>query len=77
MWYVYILENQVAHFYVGVTKDVLARLQQHNEGSVSSTKSRRPWKIRTYVGFDNELRARHFESYLKSGSGRAFQKRHF
>jgi putative endonuclease len=26
----------------------------------------------TYVAFDDELRAREFEYYLKSGSGRAF-----
>lgn len=77
MWYVYILESSAAHFYVGVTENVSARLYQHNEGSVPSTKSRRPWKVRTFVGFDDETRARHFESYLKSGSGRAFQKKHF
>ena len=77
MWYVYILENSQGHFYVGITADLSSRLRQHNEGSVSSTLSRRPWKIRTAMSFDDESRARHFESYLKTGSGRAFQKRHF
>jgi predicted GIY-YIG superfamily endonuclease len=77
MWYVYILENPQGHFYVGITTDLSSRLRQHNEGSVSSTHSRRPWKIRTATAFDDESRARQFEFYLKTGSGRTFQKRHF
>jgi len=54
MWYVYILENPQGHFYVGITTDLSSRLRQHNEGSVSSTQSRRPWKIRTAISFGDE-----------------------
>jgi predicted GIY-YIG superfamily endonuclease len=49
-----------------------ARLRVHNSGSVTHTSKFRPWKIRTYVAFDDEKRAFAFERYLKSGSGRAF-----
>ena len=37
----------------------------------------RPWSIVASVEFPDERAAAHFERYLKSGSGRAFAKRHF
>jgi hypothetical protein len=33
--------------------------------------------MRTYIAFNDEQRAIAFEKYLKSGSGRAFAKKHF
>jgi hypothetical protein len=36
-----------------------------------------PWKLECYFAFGCETLARDFEKYLKSGSGRAFAKRHF
>ena len=75
--YVYILENlDGEHFYVGVTDDVHARLAKHNAGEVSHTSKFRPWRLKTYVAFANEARAFASENYLKSGSGRAFTKKH-
>ncbi len=77
MKYVYILESlDGEHFYVGVTDDVHARLVKHNAGEVPHTSKYRPWRLKTYVGFNNENRACAFEKYLKSGSGRAFTKKH-
>jgi hypothetical protein len=37
----------------------------------------RPWKVETAVAFSSETKARAFEKYLKSGSGREFSRRHF
>lgn len=77
MKYVYILESHNSeHFYVGITGDLRARLIKHNAGEVPHTSKYRPWKIRTYVAFDDEECAIAFEGYLKSGSGRAFAKKH-
>ena len=77
MRYVYILESiDSEHFYVGITDDLRARLATHNAGGVTHTSKYRPWKIRTYIAFDDEGRAVAFEKYLKSGSGRAFAKKH-
>ncbi|GAC1335659.1 MAG: GIY-YIG nuclease family protein [Bradyrhizobium sp.] len=77
MKYVYILESQDSeHFYVGVTDDVPARLAKHNAGEVSHTSKYRPWRLKTYIAFSNHEQAVAFEKYLKSGSGRAFAKRH-
>lgn len=78
MKYVYILESEDGdHFYVGVTDDVDARLATHYAGEAVHTAKFRPWRIRTCVAFDDDARAFAFERYLKSGSGRAFAKKHF
>jgi predicted GIY-YIG superfamily endonuclease len=77
MKFVYILESQDSeHFYVGITDDVPARLAKHNAGEVSHTSKYRPWRLKTYIAFSSHQQAIAFEKYLKSGSGRAFAKRH-
>ena len=78
MKYVYILESlDSGHFYVGITEDLRARLAKHNAGEVPHTSKYGPWRLRTYIAFSDEKCARPFEKYLKSGSGRAFAKKHF
>ena len=37
----------------------------------------KPWELVVSIEFTDERRALAFEKYLKSGSGRAFAKRHF
>jgi putative endonuclease len=76
--YVYILQSvpEPEHFYAGFTDDLKARLLKHNEDSVTHTAKHRPWRIKTYIAFSDAARARAFEKYLKSGSGRAFAKSH-
>jgi putative endonuclease len=77
MEYVYILESlNGLHFYVGIADDVPARLLKHNAGEVPHTSKYRPWRVRTYIAFTDENLAFAFERYLKSGSGRAFAKKH-
>ena len=64
--------------YVGfTTKDVRARLIEHNQKLTTSTASHIPWKIEVVVTFISRKRAEDFERYLKAGSGYAFAKRHF
>jgi putative endonuclease len=77
MKFVYILESlDGGHFYAGVTDDVPARLVKHNAGEVPHTSKYRPWRLKTYIAFSDEKKAFAFEKYLKSGSGRAFAKKH-
>lgn len=64
-------------FYTGVTTDVVARVAAHNAGLSPHTASGRPWRLIVSVNFEDEARAKDFEEYLKSGSGRAFAIRHF
>ena len=78
MTYVYILQSTTNpdRHYVGATADLRARLQKHNAGEVSHTSKHSPWTIKTYIAFTDKERAFAFEKYLKSGSGRAFTKKH-
>ena len=78
MKYVYILQSlsDPGHFYTGITDDLKARLSKHNAGEVPHTSKYAPLAINTYVAFTDEKRATAFEKYLKSGSGRAFAKKH-
>jgi len=63
--------------YVGCTTDLRARLQSHNSGQSPHTAKYRPWHIETVLSFSCTAKAHAFERYLKTGSGRAFAKRHF
>jgi len=78
MKYVYLLQSIPlrAQGYIGITDDLNRRLEEHNSGKSNHTSKYRPWKIVTAVRFENDKRALAFEKYLKSGSGRAFAKRH-
>ena len=75
--FVYVLKSDRGSYYVGLTADVAARLADHNRGLCQSTAQDRPWQRHVVIEFDDEDRAVSFERYLKSGSGRAFAKRHF
>ncbi|RCK23776.1 GIY-YIG nuclease family protein [Thalassospira lucentensis] len=83
MQYVYILQSLKfpEKFYIGCTHNVAERLKRHNAGQSDSgsrhTELYGPWKIVNTFGFENTDKAFAFEKYLKSGSGRAFCKKHF
>jgi predicted GIY-YIG superfamily endonuclease len=74
MHYVYLLRS-TAHpdqRYVGLTDDLKKRFKAHNSGGSIHTSKYTPWELVAYVGFANARKAREFEYYLKSGSGKAF-----
>ena len=78
MKFVYILQSVCgAHLYVGITDDPDERLCAHNARRVPHTSKFGPWRMRTYLAFDDEKRAFAFERYLKSASGRAFASKRF
>ena len=73
MYYCYILLSSKSHiFYFGSAKNLELRIRQHNTGEVKSTKSYIPWKLVFYSAFDTIKKAKDFELYLKTGSGKAF-----
>jgi putative endonuclease len=76
---VYVLrsESNTTRRYTGLTSDLGQRLQWHNAGQNIDTARDRPWTVFASFRFHHERSARRFEKYLKSGSGRAFAKRHF
>ncbi len=77
MYYVYILRSSkdACKSYVGYTTNLDKRLKEHNDSRILYTKRYAPWCIETYIYFTNQKLAKQFESYLKSGSGKAFLKR--
>ena len=79
MHYVCILESLPVpgHFYIDSTGNLRQRLRQHQADVDAHAAKYRPWKLKTYLAFEKKATAVRFESYLKSGSGRAFCKRHF
>jgi putative endonuclease len=78
MKYVYILRSNEwrRRGYVGITSDFNRRLKEHNTGHTSYTSGGGRWSPVVVMRFEDDRRAELFEEYLKSGSGRAFAKRH-
>jgi putative endonuclease len=78
-FYVYVLasESDGTKHYTGITRDLSTRLREHNRGHCPHTMKHKPWKIETAIAFISEAKARAFEKYLKTGSGREFARRHF
>jgi len=77
--FVYILrsDRDPERHYVGLTSDLPDRLHWHNAGLNAHTARDRPWHVIVSVEFRTQAAALEFERYLKTGSGRAFAKRHF
>ncbi|MGZ3742469.1 MAG: GIY-YIG nuclease family protein [Pseudobdellovibrionaceae bacterium] len=65
--YVYRLRSRSFPYqiYTGVTTNMSERLKSHNAKYL-------PWRVEVCVWFSDEEKARAFEKYLKSGSGRVF-----
>lgn len=76
--YVYILQSepQPNRHYTGCTENLKACLRIHNSGHVPHTAKFRPWRLQTALAFRDPTRARAFERYLKTSSGRAFARKH-
>jgi putative endonuclease len=77
--YVYVLRSLIdpERHYVGMTADVRQRLAWHNGGQSPHTAKRKPWELLIAIEFKDQATGGRFEKYLKSGSGRAFTRRHF
>ena len=75
MYYVYSLKCKNG-YYVGCTNNLASRIERHKKGHVSATANRLPIKLDFYFVTKDKYTAYNFEKYLKSGSGRAFIKKH-
>ena len=66
MWFVYIIESlKDGDWYKGCTQDCLKRLDQHNKGLSSFTKSKCPWRLIYVEEFDCQSEALLRERKLK------------
>ena len=75
MHYVYNLKCSNG-FYTGCTSNLKERIIRHQKGQVPATVKRLPVELISYFAFKDKYVAYNFEKYLKSGSGRAFIKKH-
>lgn len=66
MYYVYILQDQITKdIYVGSTKDLVKRFQQHVGGKTYSTNKYKKLKLMYYEAYLTETNARLREKKLK------------
>jgi predicted GIY-YIG superfamily endonuclease len=73
MYYVYILySSKSKNFYYGYSENVNRRFDEHNKGLSKATAPYRPWQLLFYAAFTNMKKAKDFELYLKTGSGKSF-----
>jgi len=72
-YYVYVLKSKLdGKFYTGFTSDIEKRLNEHNSGKVSSTRSRIPLEIVYFEFCLNIDDAIHREKYLKTTYGKRY-----
>ncbi len=76
MWYVYVLKCNNGEYYKGCTNNIKDRFERHEKGWVESTRDILPVSLVCYFAIADKYKAYDFEKYLKSGSGRAFLKKH-
>jgi len=76
MYFVYLLRLKNGDIYTGSTPDLKERLKEHQTGKAIATRSLRPLRLVWFCAFSNQLTARRFENYLKTGSGQAFRNKH-
>ncbi len=76
MYTTYVLESiEHGRHYVGATQDLQKRLERHNQGRSTWTKSFRPWKVIYQEHFTTKSEALQRENQIKSyKGGKAFQK---
>ncbi|MBU4445477.1 MAG: GIY-YIG nuclease family protein [Candidatus Marinimicrobia bacterium] len=75
MYYVYVLKSLIDNnLYVGYTKEIENRLNEHNNGKVFYTKNRRPFQLIYYEACVNQQDATHREKYLKTSWGKRYLK---
>jgi len=73
MFYTYVLmSKRDKEFYVGFTKDLKKRLDEHQRGLVASTAQKRPLRLIYYEACLNENDGIAREKYFKTGFGRRF-----
>ncbi|MCG2715950.1 MAG: GIY-YIG nuclease family protein [Candidatus Marinimicrobia bacterium] len=77
MYQVYVLKSVTDNFhYIGHTKDISLRLNEHNRGKVRSTKAHRPYTVIYTENYWTKSAAQKREYYLKRGEGNQWLRNH-
>ena len=73
MYYTYVLHSlKDRKFYIGYTKDLKQRFEEHQKGFVESTKHRRPLKLIYYEACLDRSDATRREKYFKTHHGKMY-----
>jgi len=73
MFYLYIIKSlSLNGYYIGITKNIVKRMEYHNGGKARSTKGGRLWQLVHEELFKTRSATRKREIYLKSLKKRAF-----
>jgi len=76
MYYVYVLKSKKdGNLYTGYSSDLQKRFAEHNKGTISITKFRRPFELIYYEAYAHQQDATAREKYLKTQWGRNYLKR--
>ncbi len=74
-YYIYVLKSQLdGQLYTGYTNNLKRRINEHNNGKVTSTKDRIPFELIYSEACINQKDAIAREKYLKSGMGKKYLK---
>lgn len=65
MYYVYILKNNKSNIYIGFNNNLKKRMKDHEDGLVSSTKNKGPYKLVYYETYKSKQDAVLREKRLK------------
>ncbi|MBU0695024.1 MAG: GIY-YIG nuclease family protein [Bacteroidetes bacterium] len=73
MFYTYILQSDKSgRYYLGHTSNLQERLNRHNNGLVTATRNKGPWKIVYFEEFDSKLEANQRELNIKKMKSRVY-----
>ena len=76
-YYTYVLQSKKnGEFYTGVTNNLKKRIKKHNNGSVTSTRYKRPLQLIYFEACENKADAFRKERYLKTVWGKRYPKQH-
>ena len=76
MYYTYVLLSEKdGKFYVGFTKNLKLRFEEHVKGRIPSTKDRQPLKLIYYEACLSQADATKREKYLKTYHGKFFLRK--
>ena len=68
---VYVIRNEENLHYIGLSEDMLVRLEQHNKGISKWTRGKGPWKLVWSSGWMDLSAATRLERKLKAQKGGA------
>ncbi|MCY1633173.1 GIY-YIG nuclease family protein [Marinifilum sp. D737] len=72
-YFVYILKSKkTERYYIGYTSDIVCRLEKHNAGATTSTRSGRPWELLYYEEFQEKKLAILREREIKKKKSRVY-----